>query len=862
MSKIKILKLTSGVFWVEIESADLRILCSSPADSVKHIMKNSLMQSTFENGYFIETGPNAILLSDVIIQNGAFSNLCEFPVLQMLYRQGLLIPTHPNNTGQKPLLIGSQEQISLQLDYIFRGNYGLISPEEIMECNISKELADDLMNMKLKFAFGKINSSNGLLDSVIVKNKKTEIKDGVFIQRVSFNRFSISYEGESCEVDLNLSPSENYEPPYSLGFHNLNRENFAVIHSGEGDGWDVHRSTMSSVLMHDGKVYLIDAGPNLENILNSLGIGINEVEGIFHTHSHDDHFSGLTTLLKANKKIKYYATSLVRFSVSKKLGALLGIQEEEFSRYFDVQDLIYDEYNKIGSLEVMPILSPHPVETNIFYFRKKHNDTYKSYAHYADITSFKVLTSMIAQEGEIGITQERYDKTVDEYLKYADIKKVDVGGGMIHGEVDDFKEDTSDKIIFAHTSKPIEKDDNSIGHSASFGNIDILIDDNKEYDYLLASDYLDNYFENLEQESMNTFLDCAIKTFMPNEILLNEGVSPNFVYLIISGNVKVTTKENNQITNLSSGAFVAGINVLEKSSTSSIYEAKSYVRALEIPASVFRQVADKYTQLENLHQLQIFLSSTWLFGESAIHSVLKNLYENITQVNIKAGDIIHNNIQEGNIYIVNKGKVKYTLNDLELEVIDKGNFFGENFVFKKPQILTISSVDDSTLYKIPIEAIKNIPSLQWKIYETYTKRFTNIVNKLPKNNEYKELDETNKSDINQIDKLHQTLLDSFNILLFANEGDIKQEIYDALEVVFVNAKYHFQVEESLLIQYNHPNFREHRKEHKTFLKLLKELLEKADNNEDINISEVSNWIDSHFIKDKEMASYLLSKGIF
>ena len=366
MSKIKVIKLTSGVFWVEIENAQLKILCSSPADSVKHIMKNSLMTSTFEDGYFIETGPNAILLSDAIIQNGAFSNLCEFPVLQMLYRQGLLIPTHPNNTGQKPLLIGSQEQISLQLDYIFRGNYGLISKEEIMECNVSQELANELINMKLKFAFGKINSSNNLLDSVIVGDKKIEIKNEVFIQRIAFNHFIISYDGESCEINLNLSSNEHYMPPYLLTKCNLNRENFAVVHSGEGDGWDINRSTMSSVLIHDGKIYLIDAGPNLENILNSLSISINEIEGIFHTHSHDDHFSGLTTLLKANKKIKYYATSLVRLSVSKKLGALLGIQEQEFGRYFNVQDLVYNEFNKIGTLEVMPMLSPHPVETNIF----------------------------------------------------------------------------------------------------------------------------------------------------------------------------------------------------------------------------------------------------------------------------------------------------------------------------------------------------------------------------------------------------------------------------------------------------------------------------------------------------------------
>ena len=56
-----------------------------------------------------ETGPNAILLSDLSIQNGEISNLAEFPILQMLCRQGLMIPGHYQNKDQKPLVIGSPE---------------------------------------------------------------------------------------------------------------------------------------------------------------------------------------------------------------------------------------------------------------------------------------------------------------------------------------------------------------------------------------------------------------------------------------------------------------------------------------------------------------------------------------------------------------------------------------------------------------------------------------------------------------------------------------------------------------------------------------------------------------------------------
>jgi len=101
----------------------------------------------------------------------------------------------------------------------------------------------------------------------------------------------------------------------------------------------------------------------------ALGIGIDQVDGIFHTHAHDDHFAGLTALMRAGRRIRYFATPLVRASVEKKLAALLGMEDKRFSDFFDVQELAFDTWNDIYGLEVMPVFSPHPVENNIFVFR-------------------------------------------------------------------------------------------------------------------------------------------------------------------------------------------------------------------------------------------------------------------------------------------------------------------------------------------------------------------------------------------------------------------------------------------------------------------------------------------------------------
>ena len=73
MPAIKTIEVATGIHWVEIPEADLRILCGCPADSVKHLMKKGLIVSEDLGGVQAETGPNAILLSDSLIQGGAFS---------------------------------------------------------------------------------------------------------------------------------------------------------------------------------------------------------------------------------------------------------------------------------------------------------------------------------------------------------------------------------------------------------------------------------------------------------------------------------------------------------------------------------------------------------------------------------------------------------------------------------------------------------------------------------------------------------------------------------------------------------------------------------------------------------------------
>jgi hemerythrin len=629
MPAIRKISVTTGISWVEIPAFDIRILCGCPVDAVKHLFRRGLIVSTEVNGVECETGPNAILLSDLTIQNGRPCNHSEFPVLQMLYRQGLILPGHPCNTGLRPLLMGSRNQVQAQMDYLFRGNYGLASQEELIEAGLSPDHAGELMRMKLAFAFGRIMPTEELTQSLFVGRDPVEIRSGVTIRRLRTNVFEIAYLDERVEVDLNLGPDEAFECPYTLDKHLLARDYFAVVHSGDGDGWDVSRPTMGSIILYQGRVYLVDAGPNIDYALTALGIGVNEIDGIFHTHCHDDHLAGLTALIRGDRRIAYYAVPMVRVSVTKKLSKLMRIPESEFGQLFDVRDLALDEWNNVEGLEVRPILSPHPVETTIFYFRVLWEGGYRSYAHLADIASYGVLQKMIAPDNApAGISKAFFERTVSAYAQQADIKKIDIGGGMIHGAAQDFREDTSSKLILAHTSRRLSEDERAIGSGAPFGTVDVLIEGVSESLRDQGFKYLRNYFPDAPLHRIRHLMNGSILTFNPEALLYKELQPLDAVYLILSGSAELLRTGKRGSSLVSSGSILGETPALLGTAAVDTCRAVSFVQVLRLPRDLYLDLvtsgAERGDLVKALEQLD-FLRGIWLFADNVSGVTLSRL---------------------------------------------------------------------------------------------------------------------------------------------------------------------------------------------------------------------------------------------
>ncbi|OFW16453.1 MAG: hypothetical protein A3H27_02085 [Acidobacteria bacterium RIFCSPLOWO2_02_FULL_59_13] len=729
MSAIRKIAVSTGIYWVEIAEADVRLLCGCPVDAVKHLAKKGFIASAERDGIEYETGPNAILLSDLAIQSGRVCNYAEFPALQMLYMQGLIVPGHPNNQGTLPMLIGSRRQVDAQMAYIFRGNYGLESARELLEAGVPALLAEELMRMKRAFAFGRIRQTDELLQPVYVEESPTPIGGGVTVSRSGLNLFRIAYRGEHVDVDLTLAPGEAYECSYRLESHLLRRDYFSVVHSGDGDGWDINRPAMSSIVLFQGRVYLIDAGPNIQASLDALGIGVNEIEGVFQTHCHDDHFSGLTQLMCSDRRIKYFAVPMVRATVAKKLAAMLGETEFEFGDFFEVRDLELDEWNEIDGLEVKPILSPHPVETTCFRFRVFWENGYRTYAHLADIASFEVLQGMVsADDAPDGISAERLAQTRRDYAEPANVKKIDIGGGLIHGAAADFLGDASDRLVLAHTHRLLTGQERAIGSGAPFGTVDVLIEGATDQLRRNAFDYLREYFPTVQMHWIRHLMNNQIVTFNPEALLIKEGQAASDAFLILSGSAEMLSATGHGGYVLFGGSMLGEISALLGTSAEEAYRAISFVQALRVPRDIYRDFVTRnslYRGIVQSRQESDFLRRSPLFAEGVSGFTLNRLVQASKVKTFDEGSECEP--PESMLLLIHSGSALLEKPDGSAELLAAGSHIGLGPIGATAHRGSrIRFREHTKTYALPLELAGSLPVVRWKLIETYRRRYLDV----------------------------------------------------------------------------------------------------------------------------------------
>ncbi|MGL1894082.1 MAG: MBL fold metallo-hydrolase [Spirochaetaceae bacterium] len=699
---MKKIEITNGIYYLEVPEVGLRILCGCPENSIKFIMQKKLTPSVKVNDFNLVGGPNAILLNDISIMNSHFLNFSEFPVLHQQYFQGAAF----NGSNEKFILIGNKNIVNNQYAYIRRGLHGLLTKEEVEDVLPSEEEANRFIAIA-NFHRGK-EKKYDIINKVNILGK-THIKEDLYLERKGLNIFEFTYKDESIIIDINLDPTaKGVGLPYNLDYKFVKHEDFSITTIGDGNGWNSEVPCMGSLINVRGKRYLVDSGPGSLDLINHLGIAPSEIEGVFVTHSHDDHFAGILSLLNVENKIKFFSSGIVIASVQKKFLALIDIELDELKKYIDFIELKESIWTNIGEMEVKPKYSFHTIETNVFYFRTKNTDgEWKTYGHITDIISKNDLEYMLDNDKSGIITRDWAYDWFNGYLEKCDLKRIDAGGGVVHGNSNDFKDDLSTKIILSHLNHDIDTSVSSNFYPPTdFGHTEVLISSSKNYPLIHAEEILTDLGCLKAREE---FACTEIVIYTPGDIISHKGQKISEIFLVLSGLVEATNLDGYKRKYIK-GDFLYTFNNEKKSNVDFI--ATNYCQIIKIkPKSFYNHIKDM-----KLTKDFFFLRSSRFFSYGFSFKKLLDFSKKINNVKVKKGETI--NLGEYDYYFIENGSVEILENDKQIRILKKDEI---NVYHKTNPKSTTIAIDNCVIGLFKQKDAYKFTSLLWSVFEEMKK---------------------------------------------------------------------------------------------------------------------------------------------
>jgi hemerythrin len=611
----------------------------------------------------------------------------------------------------------------------------------------------------------------------------------------------------------------------------------------------------------------VDAGPHITRSLDALGIGPAEVEGIFHTHAHDDHFAGLTSLVRSDRRLKYFAVPYVRASVQKKLAALMRIDEDRFSRYFDVHDLVPGEWNRIGALDVKPVYSPHPVETTVFFFRAGAGSARRTYAHLADIASFEVLARIAAPTGgrPAAMNGTHHESLLRELTRPVDLKKIDVGGGLIHGDADDFRTDESKRILLSHGVPESPGDHSARVTTVGFGESDVLIAGEEDYFQRTALACLVSWFPRCPRSEVEFLARCPKVDIPPGNIVYSPAVRDHDVRLIVSGVAEETDPSTGKSRRLGVGSFAGGYSVLEAPTSSFFCRAQSAVTVVSIPARTYTDFMSRNGGAGVCRELPVFrevLAICPAFVGIRTESVLNAIAAAMTEKHLAAGAPAPAD-HSPTLYVLARGDLDIAVGSQLVETLPPGGFWGEErIVSAAPSLIVARAASDCTYLTVPAELLADIPIVQWELLETFERRLRSF-----RAGFRFEWSPSFRVGVTMLDEQHRDLFAYVNTLSEAIGRTGIVEGHDAEKRAVLDfARRHFADEEALMKTQRYPRFEVQAQAHRVLLSQLEMLVNAAERRSrprsETAVDYLKDWLIKHtLLEDLQYKEFFTRRGI-
>ncbi len=208
----------------------------------------------------------------------------------------------------------------------------------------------------------------------------------------------------------------------------------------------------STYILADGIGILVDAGKNCKHIckaLDQIGVDPDSIEGLFVTHSHSDHISGLDVFVR-NHPTTVYATEATHLKIDK------------YSRkpHSDIRNVVIKEYDEVvlsDTVRVLACPTPHDARGSVCY---KIIAGEKSFLLLTDVGHLTPEITDFSKGVDGAIVESNYDINMLTYGRYPDELKARVAGngGHINNEecaelIDIMIDSGTTRFILGHLSE-------------------------------------------------------------------------------------------------------------------------------------------------------------------------------------------------------------------------------------------------------------------------------------------------------------------------------------------------------------------------------------------------------------------------
>ncbi|HSV29066.1 MAG TPA: bacteriohemerythrin, partial [Candidatus Omnitrophota bacterium] len=365
-------------------------------------------------------------------------------------------------------------------------------------------------------------------------------------------------------------------------------------------------------------------------------------------------------------------------------------------------------------------------------------------------------------------------------------------------------------------------------------------------------------------------LNNPVVTFNPGTILIKERQINDCIFLLLSGSVESIPLEHSGRSVLSAGAMIGELSGLFSTVATETYRAVGFVKALQIPCTLYGEFVRRnhvFAEIARVLENREFLQRTWLFGEVVSTKTLTRIAKEMVLASFASGETVETGPET--VGLVARGKIGRFLGEHEVEILNPGDFFGEELaIFWTPSMFRLRADCDTDVFLIPATIVADIPSVRWKLFEQSGKRMTALVESEREGRELLRWHEEYRVDILRIDSQHRRLFEQSNAILDAIDGGRGMaDVLAQLDTMAEYARYHFGEEEALMGRHAYAELENHRARHAGLMDQLSDLrasLEKAGTvSEDDLKAFLQDWLVQHILcEDRKYAAYLNARGVY